>query len=241
MSEVFTATIYSILYSNIPNKVVKGNDKNAPWVTAEVKTAIRRKHKVYKKFLQRGRKQEDWIKVKDVRKETSKIILDAKEKYYLKLGRKLSGPSNGIKTYWTNLNKLMNKKSIAGIPPILENGIIVTNVDIKENILNDFFVQQCSEISTGTTTTNFLPPCNSSLTDVAIKRDEVLRLIRALDSKKAGGCDNISVHMIKICDASIVEPLCLIFEKSLETGMYPSVWKKANIIPVHKKDSRQNV
>ena len=31
----------------------------------------------------------------------------------------------------------MNKKSIAGIPPILENGIIITNIDIKANVLND--------------------------------------------------------------------------------------------------------
>ena len=46
--------------------------------------------------------------------------------------------------------------------------------------------------------------------------------------------------MIKICDMSIVEPLCLIFEKCLETGSYPSIWKKANVIPIHKKDSRQN-
>ena len=37
MSEVFTATIYSILSSNIPNKVVTCNDKDAPWVTAKVK------------------------------------------------------------------------------------------------------------------------------------------------------------------------------------------------------------
>ena len=131
-------------------------------------------------------------------------------------------------------------KIIAGIHPILENGIIITSVDIKANILNDFFVQQCSQISTGSTIINLLPPCNSSLTDVAINKDKVLRLIRALDSEKAGRCDNISVHMIKICDASIVAPLCFIFEKSLETGTYPSVCKKANIIPVHKKDSRQN-
>ena len=59
--------------------MLKFNDKDAPWETAEVKTAIRRTHRVYKKFLQRGRKQVDWIKVKDVRKETSKIILDAKK------------------------------------------------------------------------------------------------------------------------------------------------------------------
>ena len=59
MADVFTATIYSILSLNVPNKVVKFNDKDAPWVTAEVKTAIRRKHKVYRKFLHHGRKLED--------------------------------------------------------------------------------------------------------------------------------------------------------------------------------------
>ncbi len=70
-------------------------------MTHEIKTAIRRKHMVYKKFLQRGRKLEDWVKVKSIRKETSSLILDAKEQYYLKLGRKLTDPNNGIKTYWS--------------------------------------------------------------------------------------------------------------------------------------------
>ena len=45
--------------------------------------------------------------------------------------------------------------------------------------------------------------------------------------------------MIKICDSAIVEPLSLIFEKCLETGVYPTSWKRANIIPVHK-NSRQS-
>ena len=56
MADAFTTAIYSILSLHISNKVVKYNDKDAPWVTAEVKTAIRRKHRVYIKFLQRGRK-----------------------------------------------------------------------------------------------------------------------------------------------------------------------------------------
>ena len=62
----------------------------------------------------------------------------------------------------------------------------------------------------------------------------------SLDTGKAHGCDDISIAMIKICDDSIVDPLCLIFEICLETGIYPSAWKKANIIPVHKKESRQS-
>ena len=79
----------------------------------------------------------------------------------------------------------------------------------------------------------------SSRKNVEIDRQKVVKLIRALDSSKAHGCDNISIAMIKICDIAIVEPLCMIFEKCLTTGQYPSIWKKAKIIPVHKKGSRQ--
>ena len=60
------------------------------------------------------------------------------------------------------------------------------------------------------------------------------------DTKKAHGCDQITVAMIKICDNSIVDPLCMIFEKSLRTGIYPSSRQKAIIIPIHKKESRKS-
>ena len=46
--------------------------------------------------------------------------------------------------------------------------------------------------------------------------------------------------MIKLCDSTLLEPLCLIFERCLETEIYPSIWKKANIVPIHKNGSRQN-
>ena len=46
--------------------------------------------------------------------------------------------------------------------------------------------------------------------------------------------------MVKICDQSIVGPLCCIFERCVEAGLYPTQWKKANVIPVHKKGCKQN-
>ena len=60
MAEVFTSVLYSILPSHIPNKTIKCNDKDPPWITKELKSAIRRKHRVYRKFVQRGRKPEEW-------------------------------------------------------------------------------------------------------------------------------------------------------------------------------------
>ena len=45
--------------------------------------------------------------------------------------------------------------------------------------------------------------------------------------------------MIKTCDTEIVIPLYLIYIKCLEPGRFPSNWRKANVLPIHKKENRQ--
>ena len=138
------------------------------------------------------------------------------------------------------MNRLINKKKLVTIPPLLENGTFITKVQTKATILNDFFAQQCSTITTGSTNPAFLPQCNNTLCDVMVDRVKVLSLIRSLDSNKAHGWDGMSAQLIKLCDSSLVEPLCVIFTKCLETGIYPSIWKKANVVPIHKKGNRQS-
>ena len=44
--------------------------------------------------------------------------------------------------------------------------------------------------------------------------------------------------MIEMCDVSLVKPLKLSFENCLGQGIFPEVWKKANIVPVHKKNEK---
>ena len=150
---------------------------------------------------------------------------------------KLSDPNIGVKYYWNILNKLIDKKKFTNIPPILENGLFVTNLEAKGNLFNDYFVEQCSAIATGSTIPAFRPRCPTLLQGVHVDREKILNIIRSLNTKKAHGCDDISISMINICDSAIVEPLCLMFEKCLETGVYPTSWKRANIIPVHKKNN----
>ena len=48
----------------------------------------------------------------------------------------------------------------------------------------------------------------------------------------------MSVSMVKICDESLVKPLFNIFQFSLETGNFPSNWKRGNIVPMHKKGNK---
>ena len=41
--------------------------------------------------------------------------------------------------------------------------------------------------------------------------------------------------MIKLCGKSVIYPLKLIFEASLQVGEFPDYWKKASVVPVHTK------
>ena len=72
-------------------------------------------------------------------------------------------------------------------------------------------------------------------------RTNFLKIIRAININKAHGHDDVSIRMIRICDKSLIKPLMLIFKKSIRLSCYPDIWKKSNIIPVHKKNDKRLV
>ena len=47
--------------------------------------------------------------------------------------------------------------------------------------------------------------------------------------------------MLKICDWSIVKPLLIIFNNSLNRGVFPDQWKKASVTPIHKKGNKNDI
>ena len=47
--------------------------------------------------------------------------------------------------------------------------------------------------------------------------------------------------MRDLIDDSLCRPLELIFNDCLVNGIFPSVWKKGNIVPVHKKSDKQRL
>ena len=74
------------------------------------------------------------------------------------------------------------------------------------------------------------------LTD--INRYVILGKIQNLNEFKAFGVDKVSNAVLKNCAESFVEPLKLIFDKSLKLGEVPKEWKGANVTPIFKKGSK---
>ena len=127
MALIFTYYVLNLFSKHIENKIITCNNKDAPWITQEVKTAIRRNSRVYRKWVRRGRQENDKDHVREVQNLTNKLIRRTKKLYYEKLGNKLSDPLIGQKSFWNAFKTISNKKKHTNIPPIIENNIPITN------------------------------------------------------------------------------------------------------------------
>ena len=119
MSLVFADTFLSILSQHISNKIITCNDKDAPWITPKVISAIRRNSRVYRKWVKRGKKHDDHDKLREVQNSTNSLIRQAKQTYYVKLGNTLSNPQTSQKNFWSAFKRVTNKKNILIFRPLL--------------------------------------------------------------------------------------------------------------------------
>ena len=109
----------------------------------------------------------------------------------------------------------------------------------KSEILNSFFVKQCSLINNGSTLLwLFTLITEKSLSDVNFSVDDIKNIINKLDSNKAHGDGIISTCMLELCDKSFFKPLNIVFKSCLMQGIFPSEWKKANDVPAHQKNDK---
>ena len=169
MTQLSTSKCINIFYQYIPNKSVTCDDRDPPWMTPTLKSAIKSKHS-NNKYVKRRRNPTTG--------NTSSKITKAKDEYFFDLGKKLSDPTNGIKSYWATLNNIINKKKISNIPPLLENRVFVTNFQTKAIIFNDHFVEQCSLVNNDSVLPSLVSRCDSSLSSVKITGEKVLKTTR---------------------------------------------------------------
>ena len=170
--------------------------------------------------------------------ECSDLISTAKENYQEKMAEKLDNPFTAPKAYWSILNNFLGKRKTTNIPPLIVNNFVVSDFTTKANLFNNFFTSQCSPVVNSSALPNFFYKTQKRISDIEIKEDDILLIIKNLNPSKAHGWDNVSIRMIQLCGKSIAKPLKYLFESSLTAGIFPEDWKKANIIPVDKKESK---
>ena len=201
----FNEVLLNIFRNYVPNKYITIDDKDPVWMNHSVKSKIKANNLLFKQYIQNSRFVSDFRLLENVVNELNDLISSTKALYYDNLVKKLNNPLLQTKTYWSILKRFYNDKKIPIIPPLLVNDKFVTDIQMKANIFNKFFTDQCTPLKN-----NSLLPVNqilltqSRLTSLDFNEDEILKIIRALNINTAHGHDNISIRMIKICDKSLI-------------------------------------
>ena len=241
MVSVFNTTIKNIMANFIPHETIICDDRDPPWINNRIKQLIYERNSLYKVYRISNDPQ-IFEKLTFLQKKLHLAMEESKDTYYSDLSTKLVKQKSNPKIYWSVLKRFLNNKKIPCIPSLFHENKLVTDFRKKADIFNSFFAKQCLLInSDGSLPSKILKETDNSLYSVKFSEENILQRINKLDSNKAHGHNEISVKMLKICGSSVCRPLETICKSCLDRGKFPQEWKKANVVPVHKKNDKQLV
>ena len=110
----------------------------------------------------------------------------------------------------------------------------------KANIFNDFFIKQ-STLEHEDDTPPDLPQLDCQLNDITLSVSEVSNIIQNLDKTKATGPDQVHNRLLIVASSIIVEPLNILFNRSLRESKFPAIWKVSHVTPCTKRGPRSFV
>ena len=83
-----------------------------------------------------------------------------------------------------------------------------------------------------------LPFTGCTVDDLSCSEADVYKVLSSIDVDKENGPYAISPRILKECAAELAPSITQLFNFSLDHGKLPSVWKSANVAPIHKSAER---
>ena len=102
-------------------------------------------------------------------------------------------------------------------------------------MFNKYFFYQFCNSSTYDTDIDFT---NDDRFDIDFSYTRIKNLLDNINTNKAPSPDGIHGCVQKRCSICLCRPLSIIFKLSYNTGIIPTEWKSANIVPIYTKSDK---
>ena len=215
--------------------------RNVPWVSSGLMISINKNKKLYKKYLKHRNCKAVEEKYKQYNQQLKRTKRAAKKKYYIETceenknnSRKLWKTINRVIRHTNNKTEVIKKLKINGIAEHRGEEIVEEFATYFSTIGEKYATRMKSSKRTIDSYITSIPNHNSSIFLKPCTEQEVSKLIRSLKPKKSSGIDNIDNIILKELERYLIAPLTLIFNNSLETGIFPEKMKTAKVVPLHK-------
>ena len=234
-----TNHIIKLAKKHIPNKLIKTRQSDPPWLCNNIKKLMRKRKRLYDKY-KRTKSSTDFESYKQTRNKVTAAIRMAKVLETDKLAQKLRNDNINSKDWWKTLKHFIKPGQTSAIPPLNNDDVIYSDPNDKANIFNTFFTEQTILDETNASLPSVIPIPASTLSSVSTTPFEVESIFKSLKTGKAAGPDCINNRLLKEAATALSFPVCDLFNFSLAQGKVPTLWKQANVTPIHKKNDPSN-
>lgn len=230
--------LYDIIDNNVPLKQ-KRSPKYPLWFSQTLKSALNRKLKVWRKWKTYN-SQADYAEFSLLRTRCKHLMTDCFRKYVESTENLI--PKN-IKSFWKYVSSL--KKSDTDYPNTMHLADMYS--DKPEEIAELFsgFFSSVFEPSSDILNIhlNDLPVSESApcIPGLQLESTTIKKYLNSLDTKKGPGPDKITPFFLKHTRDAISWPLSIIFNRCMIDGIFPTRWKLAYVVPLHKSGPKNSV
>lgn len=182
--------------------------------------------KLWKTQRLSGRK-EDFEAYKKVRNECKQRNRNARVAYY----NEILETSKNSSFIWSKVRSL----GIGGRTKVNKDPVISVN-ELSQHYAQVCTVKFPSDVNTCVNkyqSKDFFPSRTEDFHFKYIVPDDIVRTMHSIKSN-AKGVDSISITFLNYCLPVIVNVIEHIFNFCLQNGIFPSLWKKANVLPIPK-------
>ena len=202
------------------------------WMQQNVMRIIRKKKRLWKTYKE-SKDYKEYLAYKKVEREVRAIVRKAKRKLERKIAKEARRKPKQFYSYIKS--KTSNRQSVGPIKD--DTGEIVSDNKSMAGILNGFFTSVFTKETFPIPEPN-IKDFDSELSNVHFSPEIVNQKMNELRPDSASGPDNVSARTLKETAEILSVPLALLFARSLEEGVVPDDWRKANVTPIFKAGSK---
>lgn len=226
MLQKFQETLLKLLDLHAPFTERSLRKNPAPWFNKSLRDRCRRRDRLYNRAV-RQRSRALLRQYRHIRNTLQRDLRLAKEKFFMTKLNDSPSPS----TIWSLLTNL-------GVVGTRKNSPLAVFSAIE---LNTHFASVASvhPVCTDNELNNILSkPSNTSFPAFKLQKLDHVHVLQtlmaSLPNAKGRSSDGLSLCYFKNLLSPIAKYLTVIYNMSIETGVYPDLWKKALVIPLNK-------
>ena len=222
------------LVAPVKTKVVRQNRQCKSWYNENVQLMLKLRDEAYK-AARISKSEEDWKVFKQRRNKTVDICRKAKRCY---LEEQLDYNKKDPKSMWKVLKEMIKgKRNDKEYKEIQVENRIIYKVEDMADMFNCYFENSVRTLSSKDCVDENID--NRRYSDNVwevfskIEKEQLYKIVRKLENR-AGTEEGVNVEVMKCVVEVAAEKICYVLNKSLETGVFPSEWKEAIVVPIPK-------